>query len=112
MVVMPEQRARQASMRWKADSGPTSTSMMRPTSAAAPPPKPWRKATSCGIWIILTLLERKRPKAMPAAMATQRLTEPKESSRSMVMTMARAMARAAMALPRTAVLTLLIRCSP
>ena len=112
MVVMPEQRARQASMRWNAEGVPTSVSMIRPTRAAAPPPKPCRKATSWGIWIILTLLDRNRPKAVPNAIATQRVGEPSELSLYMVMRMAQAMAAALRILPRTAVLTLLIRFRP
>ena len=112
MVTMPEQRARQASTRWKAEGVPTTASMTIPTRAAEPPPKPCKKATSCGIWIILTLLDRKRPKTVPATMATQRKGDVREASLNMVRTMATAMAPALSAFPRTAVFTLLIRCSP
>ena len=112
MVVMPEQSARQASMRWNAEAVPTSRSMIRPTMAAAPPPKPCRKATSWGIWIIFTLLDRNRPNAVPKAIATQRAGELSELSLYMVTRMAKAMDTAHSLLPRTAVLTLLIRCRP
>ena len=112
MVVMPMAMARQALPRSKAEGAPVSVSTRKLTMAAAPPPMPCRKATICGIWIILTLLDRVRPSVMPTAMASQSVGDVMEPSLNMVTRMARPMAEAQKRLPLTAVGTLFMRRRP
>ena len=104
--------ARQALPRSKAEGAPVSVSTRKLTMAAAPPPMPCRKATICGIWIILTLLDRVRPRLMPTAMASHSESEVSEPSLNMVTRIARPMAEAQKRLPLTAVGTLFMRRRP
>ena len=49
----------------------TSPSSISATSAAAPPPTPLNKATSCGMWVIWTRREPTTPPTVPIASATR-----------------------------------------
>ena len=73
------------------------------TSADAPPPKPLKMPTSCGIWVISTLRAAKPPITPPIAMPIRIPVHERISASTTVAMIAMSIARAASALPPRAV---------